>query len=112
MLSQACMLVLAMPARRPTTNPSGQGIPLLVKLTCMLWQAYPRIYDATLRASAVLQKLCKGGMTTLDMGNMSSRTTAGQCAYLSISQATTTDVMWHDAIAPAMATLHVSQAVT
>ncbi|DBA72449.1 TPA: hypothetical protein ACH3X2_010475 [Trebouxia sp. C0005] len=39
-------------------------------------KAYPRIYDATLRASAVLQKLCKGGITTLDMGNMSSRTTA------------------------------------
>ncbi len=54
---------------------------------CMSWQAYPRIYDATLRASAMLQKLCKGGNTTLDMGNLSSRTTAGQCAHFCRSQA-------------------------
>ena len=40
-------------------------------------QAYPRIYEATCRASEVLQKMCKGGPRTLDMGNLASRTTAG-----------------------------------
>ncbi len=74
-------------AVRSATNLIGESIPLLDKLTCMSWQAYPRIYDATLRASAVLQKLCKAGNATLDMGNLSSRTTAGQCAHFCVSEA-------------------------
>ena len=41
------------------------------------WQAYPKIYKATCRASDVLQKMCKGGARTVDMGNLASRTTAG-----------------------------------
>ena len=41
------------------------------------WQAYPKIYEATCRASDVLQKMCKGGARTVDMGNLASRTTAG-----------------------------------
>ena len=84
-LSQACMPVFGHASAQFTL---WQRYPTAVQPhICMSWQAYPRIYDATLRASAVLQKLCKGGVTTLDMANLSSRTTAGQCAYFCISQA-------------------------